>query len=102
MDAIADTTVLTNFALIKGEEVLRKVFKGSLFTTAEVLKELWQGEEKRLFPKRDWKWLKALKVESEDERQAFKLMAHLERVWVKMSYKLLIIYRKIREKRSFR
>ena len=98
MDAIADTTVLTNFALIKGEEVLRKVFKGSLFTTAEVLKELWQGEEKRLFPKRDWKWLKALKVESEDERQAFKLMAHLERVWVKMSYKLLIIYRKIREK----
>lgn len=27
MDAIADTTVLTNFALIKGEEILRKVFK---------------------------------------------------------------------------
>ena len=58
MDAIADTTVLTNFALIKGEEILRKVFKGSLFTTAEVLKELRQGEDKRLFPKRDWKWLK--------------------------------------------
>jgi hypothetical protein len=31
-----------------------------------------------------------------------KYRAHLERVWVKMSYKLLIIYRKIREKRSFR
>ncbi len=74
MDAIADTTVLTNFALIKGDAILRKVFKGSLFTTEDVLKELWQGEERRLFPKRDWKWLKALKVESEDERQAFKLI----------------------------
>lgn len=51
MDAIADTTVLTNFALIKGEEILRKVFKGSLFTTEAVLKELRQGEDKRLFQK---------------------------------------------------
>ncbi len=74
MDAIVDTTVLTNFALIKGEEILREVFKDSLFTTAEVLKELWQGEERRLFPERDWKWLKVLKIESDDERQAFKLI----------------------------
>ena|SRR4030067_1909344 len=74
MDVIVDTTVLTNFALIKGEDILRAVFKGILFTTEEVLKELWQGEERRLFPKRDWKWLKALKIESDDERQAFKLI----------------------------
>jgi hypothetical protein len=34
--------------------------------------------------------------------KTYLILAHLERVWVKMSYKLLIIYRKIREKRSFR
>jgi len=43
-----DNTVLSNFALIRGEDILAKLFENMLFTTEEVLEELKRGEQRNL------------------------------------------------------
>ena len=68
---LVDNTVLTNFALIKREDILRDVFPLYLFTTEDVLKELYKGEKRGVLPKRNWNFLKILKIESEHEQHLF-------------------------------
>ena len=72
---VADNTVLSNFALIGREDILAKLFKDTLFTTEEVLKELKRGEQRNVLPKRDWQWIGVLKVESSKEEFLFRLFA---------------------------
>jgi len=55
---VADNTVLSNFALIKREDILAKLFENTLFTTEEVIDELKRGERRNVLPKRDWQWIK--------------------------------------------
>lgn len=68
---LADNTVLTNFAFIEREDILKDVFEHRLFTTEAVLKELYKGEDSGVLPKRDWRFLKTLKIESEHEQYLF-------------------------------
>lgn len=68
---LVDNTVLTNFAFIEREDILKDVFEQSLFTTEAVLKERYKGEDSGVLPKRDWSFLKILKIESEHEQYHF-------------------------------
>ncbi len=68
---IADTTVLSNFALVEREDLLRKVLGEDLVSVAEVMEELRQGETKGLVPQRNWGWLRVLRVETSQERSLF-------------------------------
>jgi len=70
---IVDNTVLSNFALIEREDILARVFKGTLFTTEEVLVELKRGEQSNVLPKRDWQWVRVLKIETPQEEFLFRL-----------------------------
>ena len=72
---VADNTVLSNFALIKREDILDKLFENTLFTTEEVIDELKRGEKRNVLPKRDWQWIKVLKMESSQEEFLFRLLA---------------------------
>ena len=72
---IADNTVLSNFALIRREDILAKLFKDMLFTTEEVVEELKRGEQRNVLPKRDWQWIRVLKIESSQEKILFRLFA---------------------------
>lgn len=75
MNIIVDNTVFTNFAFIKREDILKKVFENNLFTSEAVLEELKRGEEKGILPKRDWNWIKVLKIEYEQEKHNFELIS---------------------------
>jgi predicted nucleic acid-binding protein len=57
---LADTTVLSNFAVVEREDLLRQVFGEDVVSVTEVIKELQQGEAKGLVPRRDWSWLVVL------------------------------------------
>ena len=72
---VADNTVLSNFALIRREDILAKLFENTLFTTEEVIEELKRGEKRNVLPKRDWQWIKVLKIESSQEEFLFRLLA---------------------------
>ena len=71
VNAIVDNTVLTNFAIIKREDILQKVFDGVLFTANEVLQEFQRGEKRGVLPNTDWSWIQVLKIESDKERPVF-------------------------------
>lgn len=68
---IIDNTVLTNFALVKREDILLKIFGDTLYISDEVFQELKRGEERNVLPKRNWEWLKQLRIESDQERHLF-------------------------------
>jgi len=70
---LADNTVLSNFALIKREDILAKLFENTLSTTEDVLEELERGEQRNVLPKRDWQWIRVLKIESSQEEFLFRL-----------------------------
>ncbi len=72
---IVDNTVLSNFALIEREDILAMLFKETLFTTEEVLVELKRGEQSSVLPKRDWQWVRLLKIETPQEEFLFRLFA---------------------------
>lgn len=70
---IVDNTVLSNFALIGREDILSKVLKNNFFITEEVLEELKRGENRGILPRRDWRWIEILKIESSQEDFLFRL-----------------------------
>ena len=70
---LVDNTVLSNFALIGREDILHNLFKDTLFTTKEVFRELKRGEDIGILAKRDWQWIKILKIESSQEEFLFRL-----------------------------
>jgi predicted nucleic acid-binding protein len=72
---LADNTILSNFALIEREDVLRKLFKNKFYTTGEVLKELRNGEDRGVLPKVDWQWVEVLKFETHQEEFLFRLFS---------------------------
>lgn len=71
VDAVVDNTVFTNFALIKHEDILMKVFDGVLYTANEVLQEFQLGKERGILPDTDWSWMRVLEIESEQEVHLF-------------------------------
>lgn len=75
VDAVVDNTVLTNFALIKREDILMKVFDGVLYAANEVLQEFELGKERGVLPNTDWSWMRVLKIESEQEEHLFERLA---------------------------
>ena len=68
---VVDNTVLSNFALIGREDLLKKLFGDTLAASDDVLKELFAGESKGIVPRRDWHWLPVLSLQTETERLAF-------------------------------
>ncbi len=74
---VADNTVLSNFALIGREDILAKLFENTFFTTEEVLEELKLGEQRNVLPKRDWQWIRVLKIEVSQEEFLFRLFAEM-------------------------
>ena len=54
--ALADTTVLSNFAHIERPDLLRALFS-PLLVPHSVLEELMNGERRALIPKCSWDWL---------------------------------------------
>jgi len=70
---LVDNTVLSNFSLIGREDILHSLFKDTLSTTKEVFQELKRGEDTGILPKRDWIWIKILKIESSQEEFLFRL-----------------------------
>ncbi|MBI5192282.1 MAG: DUF3368 domain-containing protein [Nitrospirae bacterium] len=75
VNAIVDNTVLTNFALMKREDILMRVFDGLLYTTNEVLQEYENGEKRGVLPNIDWNWLRVLNIESDKERPVYERFA---------------------------
>ncbi len=71
MKAVVDNTVLSNFALVHGETLLKRIFSGELYTTEEVLNELHVGEQKNSIPVRDWSWIQTIRLEREQEQTTF-------------------------------
>lgn len=57
--ALADTTVLSNFAHIERPDLLRALFS-PLLVPASVLAELVEGERRALIPKCAWDWLQVV------------------------------------------
>jgi predicted nucleic acid-binding protein len=50
---LADTAVLSNFAVVEREDLLRQVFGEDVVSVTEVIKKLQQGEAKGLVPRRE-------------------------------------------------
>lgn len=66
-DAVADTTVLNNFAQVRQPHLLRVVLPG-LAAPTDVIAELSRGERLGAVPRSDWSWLQILEL-TEAERQ---------------------------------
>lgn len=72
MNVVVNNTVLSNFALVHGENLVRKIFEGKLFTPEEVFQELKIGEDRNVVPKRDWLWIQVLRLETVQEQEVFR------------------------------
>ncbi len=72
---IADNTVVSNFAVIRREDVLCRMFGNTFCVTREVLTELKRGEERGIVPNRDWTWVRVLDTESPHENALFQLFS---------------------------
>lgn len=73
--AIADNTVLSNFALVEREGILYSVFDGALAAPEAAIEELLLGERKGIVPLRDWSWLTVLRIESKAERKTYAIFS---------------------------
>jgi len=71
---VVDNTVLSNFALVGRDDVLRNTFGDAICATDEVMLELAAGVAKELVPRLDWSWLPVLRMESTEERNTFEVM----------------------------
>jgi len=72
MDVVVNNTVLSNFALVHGENLVRKIFEEKFFTPEEVVGELKIGEDRKVIPKRDWSWIQVLRLETVEEQELFR------------------------------
>ena len=69
MPALADTTVLNNFAQIQRADLLRSAWQ-DLAAPAAVWNELDFGVRRGLVPVCDWSWLKILDLTPQEQAQA--------------------------------
>ena len=74
--ALADTTVLSNFAHIERPDLLQALFS-RLLAPASVLEELMQGEKRGLIPKCSWDWLEVVMPTAPEEALARELRRNL-------------------------
>ena len=71
MTLIADTTVLSNFALVQRPELLRMACPEGVLTTAQVMEEIRRGVESGILPQCDWQWLLVCTLDTPEEAQLF-------------------------------
>jgi len=69
MPALADTTVLNNFAQIRRSDLLRSAYP-DLAAPIPVWKELEVGVRRRLVPACDWSWLSILVLTEREQARA--------------------------------
>jgi len=70
MTLIADTTVLSNFALVQRPELL-SMAGSEVITAAQVMEEIRRGVERGLLPLWDWQWLSICTLDTPEEVQLF-------------------------------
>lgn len=71
MDALIDNPVLSNFAVIHGEDLLYRIVEGMLFIPQEVIDERELGEKRQVIPTRDWSWINVLTLDTPEEHITF-------------------------------
>lgn len=71
MALIANTTVLSNFALVQRPDLLQIASSGELATTTQVMEEIQQGVERGILPPCDWHWLPIRTLDSPEEVRLF-------------------------------
>jgi predicted nucleic acid-binding protein len=70
MTLIADTTVLSNFALVQRLELL-SMAGSEVITAAQVMEEIRRGVERGILPPGDWQWLPICTLDTPAEVQLF-------------------------------
>ena len=70
MTLIADTTVLSNFALVQRPELL-SMTGSEVITAAQVMEEIRRGVERGILPPCDWQWLPICILDTPEEVQLF-------------------------------
>lgn len=70
MTLIADTTVLSNFALVQRPELL-SMAGSEVITAAQVMEEIRRGVERGILPLCDWQWLPICTLDTSEEVQLF-------------------------------
>jgi predicted nucleic acid-binding protein len=75
--ALADTTVLSNFAHAQRPDLLRALF-ASLLVPDSVWTELGRGERSDLIPKADWGWLGVVSLTPEELEASRRLQRKLD------------------------
>jgi len=76
MTLIADTTVLSNFALAQRPELLRMACPEGVLIAAQVMEEIRRGVERGILPPCDWQWLPICTLDTPEEVQLFE---HIQR-----------------------
>ena len=71
MTLIADTTVLSNFALVQRPELLRMAGPEDVLTAAQGMEEIRRGVERGILPPCDWQWLPICTLDTPEEVQLF-------------------------------
>src|SRR4030095_4703028 len=70
MTLIADTTVLSNFALVQRPELL-SMAGSEVITAVQVMEEIRRGVERGILPPCDWQWLPICTLDTPEEVQLF-------------------------------
>jgi predicted nucleic acid-binding protein len=70
MTLIADTTVLSNFALVQRPELL-SMAGVEIITAAQVMEEIRRGVARGILPPGDWQWLPLCTLDTSEEVQLF-------------------------------
>lgn len=71
MTLIANTTVLSNFALVQRPELVRIGCPEEVVTAAQVMDEMRQGVDRQLLPPCDWDWLPVRTLDTPEEVRLF-------------------------------
>jgi hypothetical protein len=71
MTLIANTTVLSNFALIQHPELIRIGCPEEVVTAAQVMEEMRRGVAKQILPPCDWDWLPVRTLDTPEEVRLF-------------------------------
>jgi predicted nucleic acid-binding protein len=79
MTVLLDNTVLSNFALVKRSDLLRKALGTAAATTADVMAEFEAGVELGRVPATDWNWLPILTLSSTEKALYQQLRQYLNK-----------------------
>jgi predicted nucleic acid-binding protein len=71
MTLIANTTILSNFALVQRPELIRIGCPEDVVTAAQVMEEIRRGVARQLLPACDWNWLPVRTLDTPEGVQLF-------------------------------